>query len=1453
MKPYLLLAGLSAIILFVPPGNCASAADPTVELTTQGSALRSAADAARLSSVKYLQQYAGGIKPLVQSLVIALSDKNADVRSGAARALAEIGPSARNAATALIPLLNDKDESVRANAAFAIGEIGVPSDAALCGLAFLLQDAVPNVRGIAAQTLGKLGPAADAHRPALFEMLKDPNLDSAINAALTLATLGEPVPEAARLYALALTRDGSAKKLAENALRKIGLPAVAALQLVLKEEKERHVRREAISMLGKLGETARPAIPELVEALGDKEIDIQNHAAMALVDMGAAPVEASAAMIRMMMEWSEFRPKALDAFEKLNDHATELPLAILGGKDDVHLQREAARVLSRLAPRFKEHPEPLLALLSHPDASVRLSILEALSTSGADVRKLATPLAQLINDQTHSVALLAVKILGAMRAEPSAIASLAQARLCQTNATLKAELSKAVLAMGPDALPALPALREALKSDDVYTRDWAFQVLAAIGPAASEAIPDLIVCLIRFVPYRAEAARTLGKLGEKGVDPLMALLGSTDPAIRNSAATALGNIGTPALEKAIAATADNNPDKAEAALLVLDRMAPASAPAIPELIRAANSKIVKIQYAATQALARLGPLAAPALIVEIKKPDENLRHTAVVALGQMGAKSVPLIVETLRTEQDPGIECALMDCLARIGPGAAESVSAILDTAGRLYGPKDRGAVWSRCAYALGAIGTPRETAVPVLFGMLLSDEKLAHAEASTALRKIGGEDLRVPPLADALHNAQPSYIGSALKPFGRVGMLQLVAEMESGSSDARDAAARAFVQLAPECIPFLLQTLDENSAASVGVLLAIGEIRAYEMERRAAKAVPKTLEELQKALDTCTPALQEKIKSARADEALAALWALGKPGDADLEPVIKNFAGCSPDLIARGILTLGYYEWTGHSRALVPVLPILLKEAANTQSSLRKKAGAILKAAGYCAESVPVLVEALDGPDKPARAIASAALQALGPEARAAIPKLIQILEHGTPAEAAQASLVLTTIGSEAAPALLKAMASDNLKMRTSTYTVLATLKLTPYVALLAEATADKREDVSIHALQLIGTLKEEGRPAEKKVRELLARDNDLVFHECVKTLAKMGANLFASLAPFAEHPNAEIAARAIHEMQMCPATAAGEIRVFVGKVLKHENPAIRTAAISLLPGKESGAPESMPLAALAMKDPYSLARVSAVVWLYDNAPFKPDASLPLLMAGMKDSYESVRTVSHRALIQMGVKAKPVVQELKTMLKDPSKEIQANAARVLVKLGTDDEPLATLIFNETTVYANVAEYHDKQDHFFEDHVTEENLHYFAPTFLEAWGPAGKEFAANAEADGTLNLAGYKLVILSRQSARAEGGKKEWRVKGVLNGGHALLAWPVQPGVTGRVAYMNGPDGAIYERAVAPQDAPRLAEIAEAFDPGPEWTKIFTPEKVPVRIPHSYFKAKGTESESLEF
>ena len=83
--------------------------------------------------------------------------------------------------------------------------------------------------------------------------------------------------------------------------------------------------------------------------------------------------------------------------------------------------------------------------------------------------------------------------------------------------------------------------------------------------------------------------------------------------------------------------------------------------------------------AALSALGKLGPLAVPALLVEIHKSDELVRRTAMIGLSATGVKSVPQIVEALRAEQDSGIVCALLESLARMGPIAADAVPAVLE------------------------------------------------------------------------------------------------------------------------------------------------------------------------------------------------------------------------------------------------------------------------------------------------------------------------------------------------------------------------------------------------------------------------------------------------------------------------------------------------------------------------------------------------------------------------------------------------------------------------------------------------------------------------------------------------------------------------------------------------------------------------------------------------------
>jgi hypothetical protein len=81
---------------------------------------------------------------------------------------------------------------------------------------------------------------------------------------------------------------------------------------------------------------------------------------------------------------------------------------------------------------------------------------------------------------------------------------------------------------------------------------------------------------------------------------------------------------------------------------------------------------------------------------------------------------------------------------------------------------------------------------------------------------------------------------------------------------------------------------------------------------------------------------------------------------------------------------------------------------------------------------------------------------------------------------------------------------------------------------------------------------------------------------------------------------------------------------------------------------------------------------------------------------------------------------------------------------------------------------------------------------------------------------------GYGYRILTTQGPNAEGGAKSYLVNGRLTEGYAVVAWPVQPGVTGLSTFIMDWRGRIYERELG---AATLAEVARisAFDPGSGW------------------------------
>ncbi len=248
---------------------------------------------------------------LINTLSLALKDKDKYVRYSAAEALGYIGDA--KAIEPLIQILNDKDSDVRSYAAEALGYIG---DArAVKSLSLALKDRDENVRQYAAAALRKIG--GPAIKP-LIQILNDTNKDVRERATVTLGNISNARPMEPLILALK-DKDKYVRYSAAEALGYIGdAKAVEPLILVLKDRDE-NVRQYAAAALGKIG---GPAVEPLIQTLKDKVYYGTHYATQALEKIGGPAVEPLIQTLKNTNK--DVRERAAEALGEIGD-ARALP------------------------------------------------------------------------------------------------------------------------------------------------------------------------------------------------------------------------------------------------------------------------------------------------------------------------------------------------------------------------------------------------------------------------------------------------------------------------------------------------------------------------------------------------------------------------------------------------------------------------------------------------------------------------------------------------------------------------------------------------------------------------------------------------------------------------------------------------------------------------------------------------------------------------------------------------------------------------------------------------------------------------------------------------------------------------------------------------------------------------------------------------------------------------
>jgi HEAT repeat protein len=262
-------------------------------------------------------------------------------RLRAAQALGRLGPLALEALPALADRLSDPDESIRSAAAAAAGQMG---PTAVPILRRGLSHFDKQVRRQSVWALGRIGPPAAPAVPDLCIALKDLDPRTGTGAAQALGAIG-PAASAAAPYLIAAISEANQvlSRLAVKALSLIGPPAVPALLGALTQS-EPFLRGEAALALSWMGDGAHAAVTPLIEMLrvmprsaGDRPIDDQSITPPGRVM--PRPVSPDSQRLYAVQALGRIGPSARDAIPALTEALTDA---------DERVRDAALQALSRI-------------------------------------------------------------------------------------------------------------------------------------------------------------------------------------------------------------------------------------------------------------------------------------------------------------------------------------------------------------------------------------------------------------------------------------------------------------------------------------------------------------------------------------------------------------------------------------------------------------------------------------------------------------------------------------------------------------------------------------------------------------------------------------------------------------------------------------------------------------------------------------------------------------------------------------------------------------------------------------------------------------------------------------------------------------------------------------------------------------------------------------------------
>jgi HEAT repeat protein len=553
----------------------------------------------------------------------------------------------------LLQSIDSKDEKVPVYAAIALSEVaqlhGLPPNA-VEKLEECLESPDAGVRTNAARAVYWIRPS---NAKAVTIILKSDE-DRAGGRKELLSDLARfsPHNEEARKRLFGLLTDKDAETVAEahRILAGLHLPADQVLEVWIKAlaHNDPNVRSVAVEALERIGPGAKPAKAALLERFKKEEDGwLRRH----ILDVLAAIEPDGPALISFLIDSIEDR--------------------------DSPVRREAIRCLAALGPKAKEAIPRIEAYLSNPAAKVKEG--ERDSLDGYLLLDLLTATARIAPGSTNTAATL----IKALRQRD--IRSLIGAK---NSWYMRDELEDHLFASLPAAAP---LLREALKDQDLEVRQSAALVLLRAGLDVDTALPVLMDKLWTGDDAAREQSRFQSRVvdflshRQATVSPAVAAAccktwETVDPKVRGDLERLLIRLQSDSLPHLLdqLREAKNTQTRRDLAHL-LARFEGQSERVVPILREQLREKEPADQYAAMQALTRLGPdgaEATPELVQLLSNAHPGMKVVAAQTLGGMGRAARPAApaLKAMLNADNPALRISAATALSRIDPGVSEAL-----------------------------------------------------------------------------------------------------------------------------------------------------------------------------------------------------------------------------------------------------------------------------------------------------------------------------------------------------------------------------------------------------------------------------------------------------------------------------------------------------------------------------------------------------------------------------------------------------------------------------------------------------------------------------------------------------------------------------------------------------------------------------------------------------------